>query len=234
MVRVREPGVRRRRDAGRIRLTGRDIDVLTWIAEQYAIDLDHLSLILGRPSSGLGISATRRVLSRLHRAGLIRSEKLLANAPSYSWVTRKGLKLLGLGFTPWEPTVGFLGHLSAVNELRIALDRAGDRREWVSERRLRQGKGVGTHVPDAELRDPDTGESIAIEIERSQKGRERLDSIAYKLAGAYAKSWVFANPASPAWRSWERLLDDLSLSDRVQPFEPPPPTLVNGSQEAQR
>jgi hypothetical protein len=197
-------------------LTGRDVAALVWIAEQYAVPMDLVASVLGRPGPPLSASATRRVLDRLRRIGLIRCQKFLTTAPPYCWITRRGLKHLGLGYTPWEPTIGLLGHMRAVSELRLALESEGEQRQWVSERELRKGVGLNVHVPDAELRDTDGTEVIALEVERSQKGQERLRSIAYKLAGAYPHSWVFAKPGSPAWHSWDRLISELALGGRIR------------------
>lgn len=214
---------RHRRDAGQILLTDRDVDVLVWTAEQYAVPFDQIAALLGRPGPLLGLSATRRVLARLRKAGLLTCQKILADEPSYCWLTRKGLKRLGVAYTYWKPTIGFLAHIRAASALRMALEDAGERRQWVSERDLRQGTGIGVHVPDAELRDQDSDEVIAIEVERSQKGRARLREIAYKLAGTYTQSWIFARRGSPAWQSWERVLREESLGDRIQLLELPVP-----------
>lgn len=221
MANVREVERRRRRDAGEIRLTGRDVAALVWIAEQYAVPTDLVSVVLGRPGAALSMSATRRVLDRLQRAGLLKCRKFLASAPPYCWISRRGLKQLGLGYAPWEPTVGLLRHMRAVSTVRMALEVAGEQRKWVPERELRKGLGLGVRVPDAELRDMAGNEVIALEIELSQKGSERLRAIAYQLASTYSQSWVFAQPGSPAWQSWLRILGELSLGDRVQLLAPP-------------
>ena len=39
---------KKRRDAGMLQITERDIFVLTWIAEQYSISFDQLQRLLGR------------------------------------------------------------------------------------------------------------------------------------------------------------------------------------------
>lgn len=86
-------GVRgRRADRGVVRLTDRDIASLRWIGEQYAIRVDQLSCLLGRPANPVSDSTARGVVSRWVRAGFADYRKLIAGEPGFVWATRRGLR----------------------------------------------------------------------------------------------------------------------------------------------
>ncbi len=64
-----------RADSGRVRLTERDLRVLTWTGEMYAVDLDVLGLLLARwspqaVSDGSRGPLARSQAGRLERAGV--------------------------------------------------------------------------------------------------------------------------------------------------------------------
>src|SRR5947209_4624102 len=80
---------RRRARAGResdaIRLSSRDLAVLRWVSEQYAVRLDQLAVLLG-----LGVRSARRVAERLAAAGLVERRRFLVDEPLWLWVTPRG------------------------------------------------------------------------------------------------------------------------------------------------
>jgi hypothetical protein len=104
-------------------------------------------------------------------------------------VTREGLAVTGLAYTPARPAAARLGHLRAVLAVRLALE-AGPayqqgRAWWRCERRIRAAIGgrAGGHVPDAEVSWPDVdtspypGECWAIEAELTPKPLARTVGI---------------------------------------------------------
>ncbi len=101
-----------RNDKGNVWLTGRDWRSMLWIAEQYAVRLDQVQYLLSQEAGKgakepgrIGINATRLVVARWQRAGLAESKKILAFAPSWIWLTAKGLNELGLPFKPYSPSL---------------------------------------------------------------------------------------------------------------------------------
>ena len=60
-----------RSDKGSIKITERDLSVLRFIGEQYAVRADQLARLLKRPAEGaLSESGTRAVFTRWEKAGL--------------------------------------------------------------------------------------------------------------------------------------------------------------------
>jgi hypothetical protein len=171
----------RRWDAGKMILTERDLDALTWIGEQYAIRIDHLQQWLsdyaGRDEL-LSFDATRKLVARWHRAGWVEMQRLRGTDPLWIWPTRTGLRHLGRSYSyrNMENNLDDLKHLHATNAIRLEWDEEGAR--WVSERDLHQEviRTRGSellHRPDAELWYAD-GSVVAIEAELSQKKPEDL------------------------------------------------------------
>jgi hypothetical protein len=120
--------------------THRDVDVLAWVAEQYAVRADTLGLLLGRLSpeaprsihrweyaSGqwaqlpvLSEATVRYHLRRWLRAGWVHPQRALGR----TWIvpTRRGLELAGSGYRPWTLVPSQLNHLHAVAVVRLAIE----------------------------------------------------------------------------------------------------------------
>jgi hypothetical protein len=172
-----KPKRRQRWDAGLVSFTERDIAVLTWIGQQYAIRLDHLQQLLGRYAGSLeplSVGATRKVVRRWHNAGWVEMQRLRGADPLWVWPTRLALRSVGLPYASrnMEQSLDDLKHLYAINEVRLSYcDEV--RIRWVSERSLLQevvrvsGKDL-LHRPDAERYWTD-GTVTAIEVELSLK-----------------------------------------------------------------
>jgi hypothetical protein len=109
-----------RSDKGSVKITERDLSVLRFIGEQYAVRQDQLARLLKRPAGGaLSESATRAVLTRWEKAGLTDSRKVIAGEPRFVWLTRRGLDEAGLSFKPWAPTAASLAHIYWTNQVRM-------------------------------------------------------------------------------------------------------------------
>ena len=115
-----------RQDKGRMRWTERDVEVLRWIGEQYAVRLDHLQRMLGRQAGQgtlgpgvLGIETVRKLVQRWQRAGLVEYAVLERRQLGWVWLTRKGLEQLELAYQPWAPRQLGLRHLYALNQVRL-------------------------------------------------------------------------------------------------------------------
>jgi hypothetical protein len=186
-----------RSDAGVLRLTERDVASLLFLGEMYGAQVDQLEQLLAT-SPG----AVRQVLWRWRKGGLVETTKL-GPGPQWCYLTRKGLELTGLGYSPRPPSLARLRHVRAVVAVRLTLEAwplyrdAGGR--WRSERELRAVEaaarpGVGRvgHVPDGEIvwgsTDHDenaggqfAGQVWAVEVELTPKTTDRTAAIMAEL-----------------------------------------------------
>jgi len=126
--REHEPRKRKeRRDKGLVMITRRDQYCIAWIAEQYGVRRDQLQRLLAWNSGKKEVSeiTVRDQLERWRRAGWIESRRMLADELGYAWTTRKGLAMVDLDdiYTAKEPASTRLGHIYAVNEIRLELEK---------------------------------------------------------------------------------------------------------------
>lgn len=190
---------KRRSDFGTSKTTVRDLVVLEWIGEQYAISGDHLQELLTRESERkkkiregkLSPRAVRWVLQRWENNGWIERRKLLVEQPQWIWLTKKGLKTVGLNYKYMEPSVSRLNHIWYVNAVRLHVERKkGSKAHWVSERQvMSQREGKRGHLVDSEVIYQDT--QIATEVELVQKSAKRLKRILWGLKRDYQAVWYF-------------------------------------------
>ncbi len=195
-----------RRDKGQPRWTKRDLWLLRWIAEQYAVRFDHLQELLSLQPLGetqeegwLAEATVRHWIERWRKAGILGHASILVGQPGWVWLTRKGLQILGLDYRPWTPNPGRLRHLYYVNEVRILSEARKDTPTWISERRLDSERGLRMrgelvgHLPDGELHFSD-GAVIAIEVELSTKMSDRLEEILLEVSQRYHGVWYCVLP----------------------------------------
>ena len=213
---------RRRADAGQVRITPRDVEVMSFMAEQYGIRKDQLPQLLGDVSE----RTIRALVDRWVRAGLVRRRTVFAGKHAWLWPTREGLELAPVLFPYWEPRPGILDHVYWVNEVRFRVaDRHRDS-SWVSERTLRAEAGGANrpdHMPDALVLKAD--KQIAVEVQLTQKSRERAADTMRYLTETYDGAWVFARDGGPATAIQTALAElPLERAQRVRllPLEEPP------------
>jgi hypothetical protein len=186
-----------RSDKGKTQITARDLSVLTWIGEQYAARLDQVQGLLGRDAAretqeaGLVAPGTaKRVLNRWLKLGMIETQKILHATPAWIWLSREGLRQLGMRYRYYAPTPSNLEHLYWVNEVRLYCEqKRGGNFIWRSERELRR-QGRQTHFVDAEIEMVE-GQVVGVEIELSRKKLEVLRSIIEQLSREYRTVWYF-------------------------------------------
>jgi len=182
----------RRRDYGSVRLSQRDGNLLRLLAEQYAISVDQLARLIGR-SHRTG----RWLRDRWRHAGWVESRQLTSGGPSFIWLTRQGTRIAQSPYRTWQPNASLIGHIEAVTELRLLLDRQLRLGTWRCERALakeeRSRSQWRPHLPDAVLHR--NQEPIALEVELTLKSRARLGEIVAALAEQYAQVWYFAAAA---------------------------------------
>jgi hypothetical protein len=193
----RAAGRRRRADAGLVRVSPRDVELLRVVGEQYAVTVPQLARLMGRSEH-----AAVWLRKRWQRAGWVEGRALLVGRPVFVWPTRAGLEVAGLPYKPWAPSPGALAHVEAVTAVRLWLDARGHGWEWVPERELVREHGRQGHRPDAlVLAD---GQQVPVEVELAQKKRERLEAIVRGHLAAHPTVWYFAAPAP------KRVLDELA------------------------
>lgn len=123
------PARARRSDAGTLRCSGRDLELLRVVGERYTVT--QLARMM-RCSP----HAARWLRSRWERAGWARGRALLVGEPVFVWLTRRGQSLAGIDYSVWRPNGGMLAHIAAVTDVRLhVLDRHPGA-EWVCEREL--------------------------------------------------------------------------------------------------
>lgn len=212
-----------RRDKGQPLWTPRDLAVLVWMADQYAVRRDHLAVLLGQRAEAptkvpgrLAVTTVKDWVQRWRRAGIIESMRVLLGEPGWAWVTREGLEHLELTYRYWEPKERGLAHLHAINQVRLLVEQRQTAAIWRSERWLHSEQPVArqqsdlTHRPDAEvLLGPQT---VAIEVERSAKTPQRLPAICYELARRYDGIWYFC--PTPVLESMQRAVAQLDPAVR--------------------
>ena len=135
-------------------VTERDLAVLRWVAEQFAVRADVIRWLLGgdRP---LSEGRIRQVIDRWRRAGLVHQQRFFAGAEPVVWPTREGLRLVLDGYRARTPALSMLAH-HAVTLVRLGLERRGSGQGWVPERALyRARRSPDVHVADGEYIDRD-------------------------------------------------------------------------------
>ncbi len=163
-----------------VQITERDVAVIAWIADQYAVRSDVLRWLLG-DGEPLSQSRTRALIARWQRAGLVHAKRFFAGSPQVVWPTREGTRLVRPGWRWREPTVAMLAHHHAVSVVRLGIERRGQGTDWVCERTLYQQRTVpDAHVPDGVFRSSQ-GTETAVEVELTVKSAERLRGIVRDL-----------------------------------------------------
>lgn len=161
-----------RRDAGTVRQTARDAQMLELMAHTYGLPLD-----LVRAGLGVGMPRVYQLAQRWRDAGWVRMAQVDAG-PSWVWPTREVARQM-LGWdADWSPRATTTGHARAAAALR--LHQVGlDLDRWISERTLRHEEGgyrrkgqTEKHTPDGVEILPD-GRRVLIEVELTAKSPER-------------------------------------------------------------
>lgn len=171
-----------------IRFTERDAEILYAIGEMYTYRTDDIAA-----KAGTGETRTLQLIRRYRAAGLVETGRLLYGEPAYHWLTRKGLKEVGLPFKASQPSALMLRHHHGINVVRRMLEASsiwGDS-TWISERWLRNEARSSAHIPDGLVLAG--ARRICIELELTQKSADRQAEIAKDLL-AYDEVWLFTAP----------------------------------------
>ena len=110
----------------------RDLEVLRWAGEQYAIRLDQVEALMQRSRP-----TALATLTRLREARLVKTRRFMVGEPMWALPTGSGLKTAQLPGQAWVPSAARLAHLAGVNAVRLHVERRTPEAEWIGERRLR-------------------------------------------------------------------------------------------------
>jgi len=178
-ITMEQPKARRQRsDRGSVRQTARDVHLLTWIAQQYAVPMDLLAVLMGK-REGAGprdLTTAYALVNRWKKAGWVQSGQVDAG-PAWVWPTQStAAAYLERKVTNWRPGLARVAHLRAAAAVR--LHRTGaDLTRWIGERELTTSQFLAKgdkpgHRPDGIEVLPD-GQRVAIEIELTPKNPQR-------------------------------------------------------------
>lgn len=207
----------------RTTFTTRDMDVLSWLGQQYGSSLEVLRAELGKTNPDVGRSLSRRgarnQVMRWEEQRLVRVEHLLGS----TWVTLspEGLRRLGLTYPPWALPVTRLNHVHAVNVVRLWFETSNDpaKRTWICERDLfaERGRSGTWHIGDAALSaEPGAvgtgaGPHWLVEVELTPKARGRYVSEVFESLRPTVEGLVYFVPPAHL----ERVRTDVSAAQSV-------------------
>lgn len=167
-----------RSDRGTVRQTARDVELLTWIAQQYAVPMDLLAVLMGKREGGAprDLTTAYALVNRWKRAGWAQSGQVDAG-PAWVWPTQSTASAyLDRKVTNWRPGLARVAHLRAAAALRLYRTGA-DLSRWEGERQLtaryflKKADKPG-HRPDG-VEITGDGRRVAIEVELTAKNAER-------------------------------------------------------------
>ena len=201
----------RRSDAGAVRCSERDIELLRIVGEQYALTLPQLARLMD-----CSPHAARWLRARWERAGWARGRALLVGEPVFVWLTRRGHRIAGVDYAVWRPNAGMLAHIAAVTDVRLHVTARHPGAVWVCERELHREVAAGPggrqrHRPDGLV--VIDGHEVAVEVELTLKRRARIEQIMRELVPRYRSVSYFAAPAPR--RTLEALASEIGAG-RVQ------------------
>lgn len=182
-------------------LRKRDLQLLAWLCEQYGARVDQLAPLLG-----CGPRTVQRAVARMQAAGLVQTRRLLSGEPAWVIPTSAGLRVGGQRFGLWQPRIGLLAHVAAVNDVRLHIAERSPESEWISERQLARDRESGEHLADALVLTE--GRRVAIEVELTVKSKRRLTAILDELTERFDSVIYFCAPGP------RRLLAELDATER--------------------
>lgn len=174
-----------------VRLTDRDIDILRFVNEFGFCEMSQIEKRFGMKSS-----YSYRVIRRLVKIGFMNHQRLFHMRNGIYFLTTKGAECTDL--PPIKKiSLGQFEHQRAVTDVYIKLREKIPEALWISERQLKHDKfyeGVGKtgHLSDGMLVFPD-GKQIAIEVELSLKGKNRIERIfkGYGAQFSIKEAWYY-------------------------------------------
>lgn len=194
-----------RSDKNQIKMTGRDMFVLSWVADMYTVNFDTLAILLGREGrtrEPLNIKSVYGVVRRWEKAGWVQKREIIPSKPNYVWLTKKGLDFVGLEYTEVTPSFGKIIHYEMVNQVRLILEELDGFQGWISERKyaFENSEKEVKVLPDgiAVVK----GEHIGIEAQRSRARKDeffkKFDFYKTRNGYVFDKVWFYCSPDANA------------------------------------
>lgn len=157
-------------------LTNRDMEIMRFINEFGFCEMPQIERRFG-----LNKPRSYKVVKRLINAGLVVHEYVLRNRHGIYRLTREGADCTDLPMLKYVSLGSYIHQLTVI-DVHLKLMQRFPEASWVSERRLRREKFLSGrfdrfgHVADGMLLFPED-KKIAIEVELTMKGKDRLDKI---------------------------------------------------------
>ena len=120
------------------------LELLRLLAEQGAIPFDQLARFCRCEPE----QATR-LAKYLTRQGLTDYGRSLFAEPHWLWLTYRGARHSGTGFSPNAPRVGAIARMRALNEVRLHITERAPEARWISGRSVFREQGMRGHRPNA-------------------------------------------------------------------------------------
>ena len=165
-----------------------EFELLRLIAEQGAIPFDQLARFVGcdQPQAA-------RLAKHLFKAGFADYGRFLHDEPHWVWLSGRGMRLSGTGFTYLPPRVGAMARMRAVNEIRLHIAARVPEARWLCSRSVVREQGKRGHRPNAVV---EIGrERHAILVLLRPKPQERIRAIVETHMARYDAVIAFANPS---------------------------------------
>jgi hypothetical protein len=207
------------------------LEILRWTARLGAVTADAVA-----QHGGWTPASARARLQAAARAGLLSSQRVLADAPALYTVTRAGLRVSGLrGFEPCRVSVANAPHTIECARVAAALERCYPDHSVMGERELRlherdcakplasatlgrDSRGAPLlHRPDLVLwpRVTEERQPVAVEVELTIKAPRRLLEICRAWARCRCVAGTLYLAASDVRRPLQRALDRARAGERI-------------------
>lgn len=195
-----QPMQKSRKDKGQVRITDRDILLIKFVADQYTVHLKQLArineVLVGRLIED---PTVRQLVTRWEKLGLVTAKKVYHKKPTFIWVTRKGLDLVGYtNIKATIPSEVIFNHLCALTEIRLMGEKKGI--TFKTERHIRSeqiAKAEGEkfpHVVDAEM--TIDHEVYALEVDLTAKKISRAEDIMKEVLSKYVGAYYYVTSES--------------------------------------
>ena len=173
-------------------LTDRDMEIIGFINEFGFCEMPQIERRFG-----LNKPRSYKVVKRLINAGLVVHEYILRYRHGIYRLTREGAECTDLPMLKYISLGSYLHQLTVV-DVHLKLLQRFPEATWMSERRLKREQFLENgfhrygHVADGMLVFPDE-KKIAIEVELTMKGKDRLNKIArsYALDHSISGVWYY-------------------------------------------
>jgi len=184
-----------RTDKGTIKIMPRDVRVLSWIGEMYAVRFDTLAILLAQEKEdqeALDVGGVYAVVKRWQKAGFVESRNIFREEPNYVWLTSLGLKEFGFEFEYRPPALTQVNHYHQTNRVRLLVEQEKGFEEWVSERTFRNKNKRIRYTDGIAYID---GKKVGIEVQLSREDRDdydkKLSTFCDKSQYDFDRLWIY-------------------------------------------